>query len=122
MNELEEIKGKKIICICDEYDIKKKATKGRHNAQMVIAEGKRFPAFAFIDKALAFVTKQTKSGFHPNERIEGKRLYCECEKNPFPRNYQQIDQILGKIMRTQLNLVGNPALARVDKELKYTGE
>ena len=121
MNDLEEIQGKKIICVCDEFEIKKKSTKGRHNAQIVIAEGKKLPAFAFIDKALAFVTKQTKSGFQPNERIEGKRLYCECEKNPFPKDYSQINQILGKIMRTQLNLIGNPALARIDKELKYTG-
>src|SRR3989338_7425391 len=121
MNDLEEIQGKKIICVCDEYGIKKKSTKGRHNAQIVIAEGKKIPAFAFIDKALAFVTKQTKGGFQPNERIEGRRLYCECEKHLFPKDYPQIDQILGKIIRKQLNLVGNPALARVDKELKYTG-
>jgi len=52
--------GEKILIVCD--GIKKGpsllATKGRHNAQYMIVEGARKPAFAVIDVQLRYIKER----------------------------------------------------------------
>lgn len=110
------ILGKKLICTA--LDFSKPArisTVGRHNAQRTEAFGDtQIPAFAIVDIHLVYRGSagnllQAEKG--SVDSVKGEKLICEHEKHPFIN-------FLDKLTKRAV-FKGNPAVAVVDRELKY---